>query len=351
MARSDYPRWGELGLNGHLASANVSSRARAIQIGRDPPMLRNVHTSLSRPPLAVVPTATGPAAGSPTLQLVGRDADARKVRVEGLVRAHLALVGHLVRETLSRVPGHVSHDDLTSAGMLALVQAAEGYDQERGASFATYASVRVRGALLDELRGLDWASRSVRRRARQVDDARSRISTALGRPAEDHEVATALGIGASELAAHRDDLARASVVSLQSFEERTVDELLPAQTVTPADEIEQREQVAYLHDAVAQLPEKLKVVVEGYFFGDRPMADIAAQLGVSESRVSQLRAEAVTLLRGALHAALDPHLADVHQRPEGCAARRKESYYANVAAHRSYAARLTQPLAHAAVTA
>jgi RNA polymerase sigma factor for flagellar operon FliA len=346
MTRSDYSDVSGIGTNGHRAAANVSTRARAIQIGSDLPMFSNVPTTTS-PQVAA-------AAGSvsPALQLVPRDADARKVRVEQLVRANLPLVGHIVRETLSRVPGHVSHDDLTSAGMLALVQAAEGFDEGRGASFATYASVRVRGALLDELRGLDWASRSVRRRARQVDDARGRISTALGRPAEDHEVACALGIGTAELVAHRDDVARASVVSLQSFEERTVDELLPAQTVTPAEVMEQREQVAYLHDAVAQLPEKLKVVVEGYFFGDRPMAEIATELGVSESRVSQLRAEAVTLLRGALHAALDPHLAESHDRPEGCAARRKESYYANVAAHRSYASRLSQPLPHAqAVTA
>jgi len=267
-----------------------------------------------------------------------------RASTEELVRANLPLVGHLVRELLSRVPGHVSHDDLSSAGMLALVQAAEAFDDQRGASFATYASVRIRGALVDELRGLDWASRSVRRRARQVDDARGRISTALGRPAEDAEVASALGIGLGELAAHRDDLARASVMSLQAFEDGSVEGVLPAHTVTPIDVIEQRERVAYLHDAVEQLPEKLRVVVEGYFFGDRPMAEIAAELGVSESRISQLRAEAVSLLRGALTAALEPELAEKHERPEGCAARRKESYYASVAAHRSYAARLTAPV-------
>ena len=263
-------------------------------------------------------------------------------RTQALVAAHLPLVGHLVRKTLSRVPAHVSHDDLTSAGMLALVQAAGAFDEERGASFATYASVRIRGALIDELRGLDWATRSVRRRARQVDDARGRISAALGRPAEDREVAAALGIGTGELVAHRDDLARASVLSLQAFQERAVEDLLPAQTRTPVDIIEERERVAYLHDAVAQLPERLQVVVQGHFFEDRPMAQIAEELGVSESRVSQLRAEAVVLLRGALTAALDPELAEVSERPEGCAARRRESYYASVATHRSYAARLSR---------
>lgn len=288
-----------------------------------------------------VPTGSG----RPLGVVVGTERATRedRVRVAELVEAHLPLVGHLVRETRSRVPGHVSADDLTSAGMFALVQAAEGYDASKGASFSTYAALRIRGALVDELRGLDWASRSVRRRARQVDEVRGEISTSLGRPATDHEVAAALGIGTSELSSHRDDVARASVVSLQAFEERSVDDLLPADRRTPADVVEQHEQIAYLHDAVTHLPERLRTVVEGYFFADRPMAEIAEELGVSESRVSQLRAEAVVLLRGAMTSALDPERAERHDRPEGCVARRKEAYYASVATHRSFASRLTQP--------
>ena len=94
---------------------------------------------------------------------------------------------------MSRVPGHVNRDDLTSAGMMALVQAAQSFDPTRGAAFSTHASTRIRGAIVDELRGLDWASRSVRRRARQVDDTRGRIAATLGRPAEDHEVAVRPG--------------------------------------------------------------------------------------------------------------------------------------------------------------
>ena len=277
------------------------------------------------------PTSTAPQSPSPA---TGSDLDE-------LVRRHLPLVGHIVRETMSRVPGHVSRDDLSSAGMFALVQAARSFDAGRGASFSTYASTRIRGAIVDELRGLDWASRSVRRRARQVEDARGRISTALGRPAEDREVAAALGIGTSELSAHRDDVARAAVVSLQGFDDQGVDDLLPAHTLTPADVLEQRERVSYLHDAVAHLPERLKAVVEGYFFRDLPMAELAAELGVSESRISQLRAEAVALMRGAMTVALEPDRAEQHERPEGCAARRKEAYYASVASHRSFSARLT----------
>jgi RNA polymerase sigma factor for flagellar operon FliA len=227
-----------------------------------------------------------------------------------------------------------------SAGLMALVQAAQAFDPDRGTSFAGYAATRIRGAIVDELRGLDWASRSVRRLARRVDDARTQLSVTLGRPATDAELAAALGIGLDELDSHREDLSRAVVMSLQGFDDSTIDDVLPASGITPAEALEQRERIAYLHDAVQQLPERLRLVVEGYFFQERPMLEIAAELGVTESRISQLRAEAVTLLRGALNAALDPDLLVPHERPDGCAARRKEAYYASVAAHRTFTARL-----------
>ncbi|HET7388207.1 MAG TPA: FliA/WhiG family RNA polymerase sigma factor [Nocardioidaceae bacterium] len=261
--------------------------------------------------------------------------------VDDLVRRSLPLVGHLVREMLSRVPGHVSRDDLMSAGMVALVQAAQAFDPSRGVSFSGYASTRIRGAVVDELRGLDWASRSVRRRAREIDEARNRLTATLGRSASDAEVAAALGIGRAEIDAHHEDMSRAAVMSLQGFGEEGIDDILPARGLTPVDVLEQRERIGYLHDAVENLPERLRTVVEGYFFADRPMAELAEELGVSESRISQLRAEAIVLLKGALNAALDPELVAESDRPGGCAARRKQAYYASVAAHRSFSARLT----------
>ncbi|HEX6515083.1 MAG TPA: sigma-70 family RNA polymerase sigma factor, partial [Nocardioidaceae bacterium] len=111
-------------------------------------------------------------------------------------------------------------------------------------------------------------------------------------------------------------------------------------TTTPVDVLEHREKLAYLHDAVQELPERLRVVVEGYFFGERPMAELAEELGVTESRISQLRAEAVSLLRDAMNSALSPELVTPHAKPDGCAARRREAYFSSVAAHRSFAARL-----------
>jgi len=265
------------------------------------------------------------------------------VPADDLVQQFLPLVGHVVRGMMARVPAHVSREDLTSAGMVALVQAARGFDPERGVSFAGYATTRIRGAIVDELRGLDWASRSVRRRSREVEATRAELTATLGRTATDAELASALGIGPAELAAHQDDVARAGVVSLNGFADGAADDLLPSGGPSPAETLEQRERIAYLRDAVEQLPERLRIVVEGYFFGERPMAEIAERLGVTESRISQLRAEAVTLLRGALNSALDPDRNDAPARPAGCAARRKEAYYAAVASHRTYAARLSTP--------
>jgi RNA polymerase sigma factor for flagellar operon FliA len=242
---------------------------------------------------------------------------------------------------IARVPGHVQREDLMSAGLLGLVQAAKAFDASRGVSFAGYAATRIRGAIVDELRSLDWASRSVRRRARQVDEARNTLAVSLGRVPSNAEVASALGMGLDELAAHEEDLSRASVMSLDGFDDTTLGEVLPTGGPTPADVLEQREKIAYLQDAVVELPDRLRLVVQGYFYDDLPMADLAERLGVTESRISQLRAEAVGLLRGALVASLDPQLAEKPARPDGCVARRKEAYYASVAAHRSYGARLT----------
>lgn len=253
--------------------------------------------------------------------------------VDELVRAHIPLVGHLVREMLSRVPGHVDRDDLTSAGLTALVQAAQGFDAERGVPFARYASTRVRGALLDELRGIDWASRSVRRTARTLEDTRTRLTQSLGRTPTDAELASAQGISVEDVVANREDLARAQVLSLEADDATGTSYAATLQTTTPSPEqaLEHAELLTYLSEAVAELPERLRRVVEGYFLAEQPMAELAAELGVTESRISQLRAEAMVLLRDALNSQLDPALVPAHSRPDGVAARRREAYFAAVA--------------------
>ena len=257
-----------------------------------------------------------------------------------LIRGHMPLVGHLVRETLGRVPSHVNRDDLTSAGLTALVQAAQGYDASRGVPFDRYAATRIRGALLDELRSVDWASRSVRRRARDLSETRSQLANALGRTPSVTEIARAAGLTDEEVVANDDDVARAQVLSLQGSTTTPIDELVPHRAPSPEDIVEQRERLAYLREAIEELPERLRVVVQDYFFAERPMADIAADLGVTDSRISQMRAEALVLLRDVLNHSLDPALLKpAAGQPGGVAHRRREAYFAAVATRHAQAAR------------
>ncbi|MGB7981808.1 MAG: sigma-70 family RNA polymerase sigma factor [Candidatus Nanopelagicales bacterium] len=257
-----------------------------------------------------------------------------------LIVDHIPVVGHIVRETMGRLPSHVSRDELTSAGLLALVQSARSYDPDRGVAFTAYASSRIRGAILDELRGIDWASRSVRRRSRQVEQARTSLATALGRSATDKEVAAALGIPLDAVAANNSDVARASVLALDGFGETPIEDILASSLPSPQDVVEKREQLGYLVDAIAELPERLRTVIQDYYFAARPMLDIAADLEVTESRVSQMRAEALALIRDAMNSALDPGLVAPAARPAGAAARRRNAYFAAVEARRTVTSRL-----------
>ena len=249
-----------------------------------------------------------------------------------LITSHIPVVTHIVRETMGRVPSHVSRDDLTSAGLAALVQASKSFDAERGVPFARYAATRVRGAILDELRGIDWASRSVRRRARDLDATRAQLSAILGRTPSPQEVAEAVGMTLSEIARNDEDITRAQVLSLQGAQDASLDDVLPSAGPTPEQLVEHRERLTYLIEAVAELPDRLRIVIFDYFLEERPMAEIAAELGVTESRVSQMRAEALVLLRDALNHELDPSQLSPHARPNGSAARRREAYFAAVAA-------------------
>jgi RNA polymerase sigma factor for flagellar operon FliA len=259
---------------------------------------------------------------------------------EEMIRENIPLVGHLVREILGRVPSHVNRDDLTSAGLAALVTAARGYDAERGIPFGRFAAMRIRGALLDELRSLDWASRSVRSRARQAELARQDLTAALGRVPTAAEIASTLGLTVNEIESVEEDVQRAVVLSLQGFSAGTAEDMITEQTSGPEDMLLHRERIGYLHNAIEALPERLRTVVTRYFLQEQPMAEIAAELGVTESRVSQLRAEALTLLKDGLNTHLNPELVADAERPDGCVARRRSSYYAEVAAKGDLRSRL-----------
>ena len=269
---------------------------------------------------------------------------AQAEREEDLVTEHLPLVHYVVAEIAHRVPSHVSRSDLVSAGMLGLAQAARSFDPERGIAFDRFASTRIRGALLDELRGLDWASRSVRARARGMQTASEDLAARLGRSPTTTEIAQEMQGPAETVDKLVDDVHRATVINYESLVlDGDAESLLSAADGSPEDALLARERQGYLADAVKALPERLRRVVIGYFFEELSMQELGEELGVSESRVSQLRAEALALLKDGMISQLEPESLPAEPRPNGRVARRKSAYYEQIAEASDYRSRLDSP--------
>jgi RNA polymerase sigma factor for flagellar operon FliA len=262
-------------------------------------------------------------------------------RTEALVRSGIPLVHYAVAEIAHRLPSHVSRDDLISAGLLGLVQAANTYDETRGVRFDRYAAVRIRGALLDELRCRDWATRSVRSKANELRNRSEALVARLRRDPSPQEIADELGIPLTELHALQDEVHRATVLHMDSvFAEGGAEDFVGVHIESPEDEALLRERIAYLFDAVHALPDRLRRVIVGYYFEERPMEELAGELGVTESRISQLRAEAIARLRDGINSQLDPDALPTHEK-DGVVARRRSAYYSTIASASDARARLS----------
>ena len=248
-----------------------------------------------------------------------------------LVEEHLPLIGYHVNEMMARVPRHVARDDLASAGALALVRAAEGYDPATGVPFNRYAAIRIRGALVDELRSMDWASRGARTKVRRLAAVTDELTATLGRAPSREQLAEALGVDVAEVDQVRDDASR-RVLSIDGYDNAIAD-ILPDRAPDPEEAALNAERLTYLHAAVEALPERLRAVVRGIFFEDRAVTEIAATLGVTQSRVSQLRSEAMSLLKDGMNVHLDPELVETPANPAGVAHRRREAYFSAVREH------------------
>lgn len=255
---------------------------------------------------------------------------------DALIEDNLALIGYSVNEVSARVPAHVSRADLASAGALALVRAARSFDPSKGVPFARYASLRIRGALLDELRSMDWAPRSARRRAREVSAVADTLAGELGRTPSAAEIARSMGIEVSEVEAARVDL-DTRVLSMDAYDGAVADMVVDS-TIGPVDALLGAERIQYLHAGVEALPDKLKHVVEELFFRDRPVVELAEEMGVSRSRISQLRTEALIMLKEGMNANLESDEVPEVDAAAGVAVRRRQAYYAAIAARASSAA-------------
>jgi RNA polymerase sigma factor for flagellar operon FliA len=184
---------------------------------------------------------------------------------------------------------------------MGLVKAVEMFEPERGLKFETFATHKIRGAILDELRAGDWATRSARTRVRRVDDAAQRLSQRLGRAPLDDEVAVEVGLDVDDVHAAHDDRARAAVLQLDAlFDDHGGDPPIRSEILDPEAELLCGERTRELDDAIDRLSDRHGAVIRGYYLEERKLLDLAVDFGVTESRVCQIRAEGIRALREAL---------------------------------------------------
>jgi RNA polymerase sigma factor for flagellar operon FliA len=218
-----------------------------------------------------------------------RDADA-------LVERHAELVKRIAYHLVGRLPASVEVDDLIQAGMIGLLEAAANYVPDRGASFETYAGIRIRGAMLDALRKLDWAPRAVHRRAREVAEAVRTVEAGIGREARDVDIAAWMQIPLEEYHAIVQDSALCQVASLDDATAAAVAD----QGMDPFRDTVDDEFRTALAAQIGELPEREKLVMSLYYDDELNLKEIGAVLGVTESRVCQLHGQALARLRARL---------------------------------------------------
>jgi RNA polymerase sigma factor for flagellar operon FliA len=229
-----------------------------------------------------------------------------------VIRAYLPLVRRVVQRLAVRKPPHVELDELVSWGIEGLLDAFKKYDARKQAAFATYAQFRIRGAILDRLRGMDWVSRSVRQKASLLEKTYRKLEGSLGRPATEEEVAAALALTLPALHALLSEVGQMTLFSLEDLglgtgqERLGLEKLLEGDGSDPMHALLSRERVELVAEAIRALPEKERTVIALYYHEGITMKEVGAVLKLTESRVSQLHAQALLRLRGLLRAHFEP---------------------------------------------
>lgn len=223
---------------------------------------------------------------------------------ERLILNYASLVNAVAGRLGMRLPSSVEQADLVSYGMFGLIDAIEKYETDRAVKFESYASARIRGAIIDELRSLDWVPRSVRSKARAVDTAYGSLEGRLHRAPTMPEVAAEMGVQVSELRSTMSQLATTNIAALdellggeESSSASLGDALRDSKAVDPAGSVEDEELKFLLSRAVEQLSERERMVVVLYYFEGKTLAEIGRVLGVTESRISQIHTAAIGRLR------------------------------------------------------
>jgi RNA polymerase sigma factor for flagellar operon FliA len=318
-----------------LVSRRAPAKAKAVKPKAKPsPVVRkNPRAAKPAPALVrVVPRAAKAAAKAaarpapakaaakrPPLALVPRPADAAKPAAEPVVRVarekllerYTPLIKYVVERLSVGLPKNVDHDDLMSAGILGLLDAYDKYDAGKGTKFETYAVWRIKGQVLDQLRALDWASRSVRRKAREVEASTRRLDQRLGRSATEEEVAREAKMSLADYHRLMDQVRGAVLLSLdETRSPEDGDSLGLAEVIEDPNapdvlaRLEEEETRLVLLDTLNRLPEQERIVVALYYYEHMTLREIGVTLGISESRVSQVHSRAVLRLKSRVRRAL-----------------------------------------------
>lgn len=204
---------------------------------------------------------------------------------------------------------NVEYDDLVSYGIYGLIDAIDKFDMDKEVKFETYASLRIRGAILDQIRKMDWIPRTVRQKQKKIDEAIKRVEMQTGKTALDEEVARELGVSGEELLEWQSQLKVTNVVSLNEFIEQGSEPVMDARHnshfIQPEEQVQETELKEKLQEAMEQLTEKEKKVILLYYYEDLTLKEISRVLEVSESRISQLHTKALSKMQKTMGVYMD----------------------------------------------
>ncbi len=226
-----------------------------------------------------------------------------------VILQYAPLVKYVANRLAMRLPPNISIDDLVSAGVIGLIDAIDKFDPDKNIKFKTYAEFRIRGAMLDELRSMDWVPRSLRKKAGELERAYSELEQALGRPAEDEEVADALGIGLDDFYRLIDETKNITFLDIDVIkknlpeggaDEDLFDLISDEGKDDPFSKLNLLEVKEILREAIQSLPEKERLVVTLYYYEELTMREIGEVMGYTESRISQMHTKAMLRLRARL---------------------------------------------------
>jgi RNA polymerase sigma factor for flagellar operon FliA len=227
---------------------------------------------------------------------------------DAFIRQYAPLVKYVAGKVAASMPNTVEFEDLVGFGVFGLLDAIEKFDPDKNVKFKTYAVTRIRGAIFDELRSIDWVPRSVRQKTKEIEDTVVSLEAKLGRPASDHEIAGALGVSEDEFLKTMLKISSTSVLSLNDVwysgddaDKISIGESIESpSSMNPDSTVEREEVKRVIVAAINELPEKEKKVLVLYYYEDLTLKEIGQVLDVTESRVSQLHTKAILRLRAKL---------------------------------------------------